>query len=258
MKLLCQKTVETELDVLATVPAYNVILLAREVPDTEPGHVLYQSLVHHPKGIEGKAPHEFKYMSKCTNMPSPLSTLNGQQFCKMYEFLNNNGKYHLIPTAEDGDCLFGAFRRCTTLPAECADAHIRRVIIKVISHSHQFFFNLFKRSIAATYGLDRDTPEQIQQKIASEKITEQELREANYPGPFSFHSWLRFMLKNSSYGDAMIVMAMSMLWNLKITVLNAERLFEIRFRHNSIISKADMVLVQSSETEHYITAGKRP
>ena len=66
------------------------------------------------------------------------------------------------------------------------------------------------------------------------------------------------MLKNSSYGDAMIVMAMSMLWNLKITVLNAERLFEIRFRHNSIISKADMVLVQSLQTEHYVAAGKRP
>ena len=258
MKLLRQETVETELDVIATVPAYNVILLARKVSDTEPGHVLYQSLVHHPKGIEGKAPHEFKYMSQCTNMPSPLSALNGQQLCKMYEFLNNNGKYHLIPTAEDGDCLFGAFRRCTTLPAECADAHIRRVIIKVISHSHQFFFNLFKRSIATTYGLDRDTPEQIQQKIAAKKITEQELREANYPGPFSFHSWLKFMLENSSYGDAMIVMAMSMLWNLKITVLNAERLFEIRFRHNSIISKADMVLVQSSQTEHYVAAGKRP
>ena len=143
-------------------------------------------------------------------------------------------------------------------PAECADAHIRRVIIKVISHSHRFFFNLFKRSIAATYGLDRDTPEEIQQKIAAKKITEQELREASYPGPFSFHSWLKFMLKNSSYGDAMIVMAMSMLWNLKITVLNAERLFEIRFRHNSIISKADMVLVQSSQTEHYVAAGKRP
>ena len=216
----------------------------------------FRVLVHHPKGIEGKAPHEFKYMSKCTNMPSPLSALNGQQLCKMYEFLNNNGKYHLIPTAEDGDCLFGAFRRCTTLPAECADAHIRRVVIKVISHSHQFFFNLFKRSIAATYGLDIGTLlSRFSKRLQPRKITEQELREASYPGPFSFHSWLKFMLKNSSYGDAMIVMAMSMLWNLKITVLNAERLFEIRFRHNSIISKADMVLVQSSQTEHYITAG---
>ena len=71
MKLLRKETVEAELDVIATVAAYNEILLAEKVSDTEPGHVLYQSLVHHPKGIEGKAPHEFKYMSKCTNMPFP-------------------------------------------------------------------------------------------------------------------------------------------------------------------------------------------
>ena len=52
MKLLRKETVEAELDVLATVPAYNVILLAENVSDTEPGHVLYQSLVHHPKEID--------------------------------------------------------------------------------------------------------------------------------------------------------------------------------------------------------------
>ena len=258
MKLLRAETIMGELDAVSKVPAYNIVLLAKEVSDKEPGHALYQSLINHPKGIEGKAPHEFKYMANCTNMPSPLSALNGQQLCKMYEFLNNNGKYHLIPTAEDGDCLFGAFRRCTTLPAECADAHIRRVIIKVMTHSHKFFYNLFKRCISETYGLDRPTPDYIQGRVAAGVITDQELREFNYPGPFSFHGWLRFMLNNSSYGDAMIVMAMSMLWNLKITVLNTERLFEIRFRHNSIISKADMVLVQSSQTEHYVAAGKRP
>ena len=68
MKLLRQKTVERELDVLATVQPTNSFYWQKEVPDEEPGHALYQSLVHYPKGIEGKAPHEFKYMSKCTNI----------------------------------------------------------------------------------------------------------------------------------------------------------------------------------------------
>ena len=51
-------------------------------------------------------------------------------------------------------------------------------------------------------------------------------------------------------------MAMSMIWNIKITCLYAETLFEIRFRHNQRITKAEMVLVLSSETEHHVITGK--
>ena len=257
MKLLLPETVEAALVDLEKVPAYSQVLLASQVPDDHPGHALFQASVFYPKGVEGKAPHAFKFMEGCTNMPSCFSSLNGQQLCRLYEFLNNNGKYKIIPTNQDGDCLFGAFRRSTTLPAECADVHIRRLVVKAMASHHEFFYLLFKRSIATTYGIDRHPPEVLEQRIKDGTISPQDLREQQMPGPFSFAGYCRHMIKDSTYGDSMTLMVMSMLWNLRITCVVAESLFEIRFRHNEIITKADVVYVFSQDTEHYVAAGKR-
>ena len=257
MKLLLPETVDTAITKLEKIPAYTQVLLASQVPDDHPGHALLQASIFHPKGIEGKAPHSFKFMEECSNMPSCFDALNGQQICRLYEFLNNNGKYKIIPTNQDGDCLFGAFRRCTTLPAECADVHVRRIIVKAIATHHEFFYLLFKRSIAITYGLDRCSEEELQQRIQAGTISAQDLREQQMPGPFSFAAYCRYMLQDSTYGDSMILLVMSMLWNLKVTCVVAESLFEYRFRHNEMISKVDMVVVFNQDSEHYVAAGKR-
>ena len=257
MKLLLQETVDASLAELEKTPAYTEPLLAAEVPDDSVGHQLFQASIFYLKGIEGKAPHTFKFMSECTNMPSCFSGLDGQQLCRLYEFLSNNGNCKIIPTNQDGDCLFGAFRRCTTLPAECADIHIRRIIINALATHPEFFYLLFKRNIAITYGLQRDPPEVLQQRIQAGTISAQDLREQQLPGPFSYLGYLRHMMRNSSYGDANIVKAISMMWNLRVTCIYAETLFEIHFRHSLRVAKADMVFVLSSSTEHYIATGKR-
>ena len=257
MKLLLEETMEASLKELEKEAAYMEPLLAADVPEDFVGHQLFQASIFYPKGIEGKAPHSFKFMADCTNMPSCFSSLDGQKLCRLYEFLSHNGNYKIIPTYQDGDCLFGAFRRCTSLPAECADIHVRRLIINVLATYHEFFYLLFKRSIAITYGLQRDPPEVLQQRIQEGTISAQDLREQQMPGPFSFLGYLRFMLRSSTYGDANVVMAMSMIWNLRVTCVYAETLFEIRFRHNIRVSKADMVFVLSADTEHYVAAGKR-
>ena len=256
MKLLRAETVEEMLQQVEKVPNYNLVLHSSKVKEGS-GHQLFQSLISYPKGIEGKAPNKFKFMENCGNMPGPLSSLNGRQMCRLHEFINNNGHYKIIPTLEDGDCLYGSFRRCTTLPAECADMHVRRVVIKVICSAPQFFFKLFRKNIADTYGLERDTPEELAAKKAADKPDFQYIREQELPGPFSFAQWLRHQMKASTYADSNILMAISMLWQLRVTVLNAEELFEIRFRHHCRISKADMVFIHSSSTEHYVAAGKR-
>ena len=94
---------------------------------------------------------------------------------------------------------FGSFRRSTGLPYDCADVHVRRILLKGICNNHEFFFNLFKCSIAQTYGHDRDTEGELQRKIEAGEISPQDLREQRLPGPFSFLAWLRYMSRNSSY-----------------------------------------------------------
>ena len=255
-KLLSLKCVNDALDVLAKVPEYVVPLQMINVPEG-PGHKLYESLLDAPGSIIGKAPNNFDMMENCANIPSPLSSLNGKQLCRLYQFLGQNGSYKLIPTSEDGDCAYSAFRKCTTLPYEVADVHVRRLVVKGLCNNHKFFFDLFKRSIAMTYGLSRDSEEELQRKIAEGSISAQDLREQRLPGPFSFIGFLKHMLNNSTYADTHILMTMSMMWNLRLTVVYAETLREIRYRHHKRLAQADMVFVVSSETEHFVSAGKR-
>ena len=251
MKLLSEKTILDAFSQLQLIPAYSEVLTFQGVPEGT-GHKLFQSLMDHPKLITGKAPNEFQNMKNVVNIPSPLSSLNGRQLCRLYQFLNNNGQYRLLPTPEDGDCFYGAFRRGTNLPYDVADVHIRRLILKAICNNHEFFFNLYKCSIAQTYGCDRDPEEEL----ARRKADAQYLREQRMPGPFSFMTYLRYMLKNSSYADIHIMMTASMMWNLRITILYAESCMETRIRHHKRIAQADMVLVLCQDTKHIVSAGK--
>ena len=220
------------------------------------GHKLFQSLMDLPKSIIGKAPNEFITKQNVSNIPSPLPSLDGRQLCRLYQFLNNNGSYRLLPVPEDGDCFFGSFRMSTNLPYDCADVHVRRILLKGICNNHEFFFNLFKCSIAQTYGHDRDSEEELQRKIEAGEISPQDLREQRLPGPFSFLAWLRHMSRNSSYADIHIMMATSMMWNLRLTILYAESLKEVRFRHHKRIAQADVVMVLCQDTEHIVSTGE--
>ncbi len=68
-----------------------------------------------------------------------------------------------------------------------------------------------------------------------------------------FH--FREMLNKGFYGDSVILSALSYQWDLKIIVLRADNLRETRFRHNSLIEQADLVLVFNGY-QHYCSAGE--
>ena len=171
---------------LETQEEYTTPLTWANTPEGT-GHRLFQSLMDLPKSIIGKAPNEFVNMQNVSNIPSPLPTLDGRQLCRLYQFLNNNGNYRLVPVPEDGDCFFGSFRRGTTLPYDCADVHVRRILLKGICNNHEFFYNILKCSIAQTYGHDRDTEEELKRKIQAGEISPQDLREQRLPGPLQLH-----------------------------------------------------------------------
>ena len=52
------------------------------------------------------------------------------------------------------------------------------------------------------------------------------------------------------------MMVTSMMWNIRLTLLYAESLKEVRFRHHKRIAQADMVMVVCQDTEHIVIAGK--
>ena len=115
--------------------------------------------------------------------------------------------------------------------------------MKAICNNHEFFFNLYKCSLAQTYGCDRDPEEEL----ARRKADAQYLREQRMPGPFSFMTYLRYMLKNSNYADIHIMMTASMMWNLMITILYAESCMETRIHHHKRIAQANNARIFRSD-----------
>ena len=77
---------------------------------------------------------------------------------------------------------------------------------------------------------------------------------ASHGGPFSYTTYLMKLLKRQFWGDEIVLWSISMMWGLKISVLNSKTLQEYRIRHDCAFHHADVGLVYNSHT-HYSAAG---
>ena len=106
------------------------------------------------------------------------------------------------------------------------------------------------------YGVERLEPAVLAEKIKKKELSTDDIRDQRLPGPLSFIDWIKLVLKESAYGDEIVILVMSLLWQLKITVLYADDLSERKFRHNQRITQVDMLLVYSGDTQHFVGAGR--
>ena len=74
------------------------------------------------------------------------------------------------------------------------------------------FFKELKEDIRLTYGALEDVDENGQ--------------------GYSYHSYLKTMCKDKEWCDQIIIKAISSMWGAKITVLNADTLYENKYRHD--------------------------
>ena len=77
---------------------------------------------------------------------------------------------------------------------------------------------------------------------------------ASHGGPFSYKEYLNKLLKREFWGDEIVLWAVSMMWGLKITVLNSKTLQEYHVGHNCVFKHVDVGLVYNSYS-HYSAAG---
>ena len=92
--------------------------------------------------------------------------------------------------------------------------------------------------------------------IEAGTISARDLKDQRMPGPFTWEEFLSFHLTPSTYADDIIICVVSMLWQMKITVLKAQDLSERRFRHTGRLAKAELLLVRYEETDHFVSVGK--
>ena len=74
------------------------------------------------------------------------------------------------------------------------------------------------------------------------------------PGPFSYLTYLEHILKRDSWGDEITLVILSMVFQLRITVVTIPSLHGDPIRHINTLEKSDIVLLCSGGN-HYLSAG---
>ena len=74
-------------------------------------------------------------------------------------------------------------------------------------------------------------------------------------GPHSFYSYLKDLLKPTTWGDEMILTVISMMWQTRITVLRGDTLKQEKIKPARSIEDCDIMIVLAGNS-HYTGAGK--
>ena len=258
VKLFTKDEAAAVVEKLKATPEYNIKLLdvthgvSSGADLTEEGQAFANSKPRISQFPEGKRPPEYTELG---HFPHPfMPRISAKEMAKLIAFLQMNGGYSLITTQELGNCLWASILRGTDVKREFASMHLRRLVVMMIGAYPKFFFNYLKFSLASTYGQERPTEEKIAQKEQEGTISSEQAHDYRLPGPFTFVEYVQHLLTDGTWGDDHVLTLVSLLWQIKITVLNASTLGESRIRHNERLSEAELVVVFIGG-DHYMGTG---
>ena len=288
VKFMFQAFVEGEIDKLKNNPDYTEVLLLDETPpagvqeEGDGGEEEQQPVQKggpskrtraaskHPakacktkkkNGRKPKEQHEhLRGIGEAQAAAYNMSDL--KEVVELSHYLNKNGGWELFPTPKNGNCLFASLLYGVDIPEEYREDHLRFQFILWCVQNHQFVYKRLYAHILGEYGHSRVSREEYLERSLSKDNPLSDLEIENYqkPGPFSFLSYLRYMLQPSSWGDAQCVSLMGMMWNITITVVQPDVMEEkgqpqtytqIKMRHNRPLESVDLVIVYVGQS-HYL------
>ena len=204
--------------------------------------------------IRGKTPPAFKQAEFLRGPAKEFSLANVQVLAQLTAYLYLNGKYDLVSTPKDGSCLFSSVKWGCDMPTEFVTPLFRRQLVVFLAENADFFFNELEVHIKGNYGGIRLTREEYLKKTHDGTITPAEEYDYCHPGPFSYVEYLEYLLKDATWGDEVLIVTMSMMWQITITVVHDD-CRESRVRHDRPLEDVDLVIVYCG-SNHYVGAGK--
>ena len=149
-----------------------------------------------------------------------------KQFCK------------LAPKAvqASGACMLASVRRCAAIPYEYTNSDLRRQIFMFVCNLVEYLYPMFHVHIKGNYGYASLSKMHYKKKLKAGKLTPEEKRYYHKPGPFSLITYLEAFLDKGFYGDEITLVLMSMMWQIRITVLQAETQIQTKIRHSSTLA----------------------
>ena len=112
--------------------------------------------------------------------------------------------------------------------------YFQRQVVHWMAENHQRVMCYMGPAIRVTYGVADPT--------------------ASHGGPFSYATYLKKLLKKQFWGDKIVLWSISMMWGLKISILNSKTLQEYWIWHDCAFHHIDVGLGYNSHT-HYSATG---
>ena len=175
------------------------------------------------------------------------------EFSSLLEYLQLNRGWFPFHIQRQGACQFAVFRRGIDCPMEYTNTHLWRQLVMEMIRYKEFFLPHLTDAISGGYGgkLSAEEYSHREKKGLLTAATRQAYME---PGPFSYLTYLEHILKCDSWGDEITLVVLSMVFQLRITVVTISSLHGDPIRHINSLEKSDIVLLRSGGN-HYLSAG---
>ena len=190
--------------------------------------------------------------------PSVLSGIYGassEEHLKVVGDYLRSHQHQIVPIKQDGSCLAHACRRATNAPREYCTQMLRRQVVKFVCANADFFFQALAPLLQHEHGFLRLGEEALAKRVKEGAAEEWIDLQKNYPGPFSFASWLEHILHEDTWLDTAFLYVVSCMWDVSVTILSEVYLSEVRIRHNFSWWDSNIVVVHHSGN-HFNLAGK--
>ena len=146
---------------------------------------------------------------------------NTREYLRLLEYLQINGEYKPVQVQRRGACQFASFCHGVDCPKEYTNTHLRRQLVMEIIKHKEFFFLILQKRIAMNYGPIRLTEEEYKSECADNSITAEQQHTYHEPEPFSFYTYLKYILNCSSWGDEITLVLLSMMFQVCATIVDS-------------------------------------
>ena len=222
---------------------------------TQAGKELVDNTTHHIDDVETRTGTTIQWYDHLKGVYIDTNRMIGltnmEYYTRLIDYAHKNGGYVPKVRQQRGSCLFHSVRKSIACLGEFSNSHLRRMIICFIVDNFQLLWPMLHFAIKGNYGHLRPTTDQFREKERLGTLTDREREEYFEPGPFSVVTYLEQLMRPGFYGEEICLLIISMMWKIRITIINGQTLKPIKIRHRNPAMKANMALVHCNNA-HYI------
>ena len=183
---------------------------------------------------------------------------NMEGIIRLLDYGEQQGGYVPLPSQLKGSCLFNSFRKSIVCPLEFTNTHLRRMIVIFMCEQLDFLYPMLRLAISGNYGHLRVNAAEYNRLKGLPNPTAaqlQQIEEFEEPGPFSIVTYMENLLRPSFYGEEICLRLLSMIFQVRLSILDSSSFVAIKIRHENRPLNADIILVHV-DRHHYIPLGK--